>query len=169
MVEHEKRALNLVKQFAKKLPRFEDGRIDYRSSDTAPVTTIYVRSNGEILLLKRSDRVGAYPRKWNSVSGFLDHVRPLRDKVLEELREELQITEDNIHSILYGENYRFTDQGKTWIVFPVLAELKQKPEIILDWEHTEYKWIKPEELKEFDIVPNLDKGLEHVLTPGNAT
>ncbi len=41
------------------------------------------------------------------------------------------------------------------------AELKNKPEIILDWEHTEYKWIKSKELKNFDMVPNLDKSLEN--------
>jgi hypothetical protein len=31
--------------------------------------------------------------------------------------------------------------------------LKDEPKIKLGWEHTEYKWIKPEELKIFGTVP----------------
>jgi hypothetical protein len=42
------------------------------------------------------------------------------------------------------------------------VELKNKPEIKLDWEHTEYKWIKPGEFKEFETVPKLDKSLENI-------
>ena len=46
---------------------------------------------------------------------------------------------------------------------PVLVELKNKVEIMIDWEHTEYKWIKVDELKKFDTVTNLDKSLKAVL------
>lgn len=35
--------------------------------------------------------------------------------------------------------------------------------IKLDWEHTEFMWIRKEELKNFDIVPELDKSLEKAL------
>ena len=163
MNEHEKKALIVVKGFAKKLPRFPDGRIDYSSSDIAPVTTVFIKYEGRILLLKRSDKVSTYQGKWNSVSGYLDETVPIRKKILEELREEVGIREENIKSLILGKDYEFTHNKKTWNVYPALAELKNKPIIELDWEHTEYKWIKPEELKNFDTVPELDKGLKNVL------
>ena len=52
---------------------------------------------------------------------------------------------------------------KIWIVHPAKVELKKNPIIKLDWEHTEYKWIKPENIKKFDIVYNLDESLKRGL------
>jgi len=160
----EKRILNFIEKFSRKLPRFPDGRIDYSSSNIAPVTTVFVKYEDRILLLKRSDKVGNYKGKWNSVSGYLDEIKPIRGKILEELREEIGIEEKDVASINLGKDYEFTDNKKTWYVYPALAELKYKPKIELDWEHTEYRWIKPEEMKKFDTVPELETGLKNVLT-----
>lgn len=165
MDEQERKILNTIEEFAEKLPKFPDGRIDYSNSNAAPVITVFIKHKDKILLLKRSGKVSTYQRKWNTVAGYLDELKPIKEKILEEIQEELGISEDNILSIHIGETYKFTDAeaNKTWIVHPVLVELKIKPEIKLDWEHTEYKWIKPEELKEFDTVPKLDRSLENTL------
>ena len=32
--------------------------------------------------------------------------------------------------------------------------------ITFDWEHTEYKFIKPEDLNDYDTVPNLEFGMK---------
>jgi len=163
MSVQEKDILKTIENFAKKLPRFPDGRINYSNSDIAPVITVFIKYNDKILLLKRSDKVRTYQGRWNAVAGYLDELKPIHKKILEELREELGIDEDNILSIHIGEPYKFTDTktNKTWIVHPVLIELDTEPEIKLNWEHTEYKWINPKELKNFDIVPKLEKSLEN--------
>jgi len=164
MNKKEKMILATVKKFANKLPKFPDGRIDYSNSDIAPVITVFIKYQDKILLLKRSNKVRAYRGKWNTVAGYLDDLNPLREKALEEVQEELEISEDNILLFCAGESYKFTDAeiNKTWLVHPVLVELKNKPNIKLNWEHTQYKWIKEKELKKFDVVPNLDKSLENV-------
>jgi len=163
MDKKEEKILKTIEEFAKKLPKFPDGRIDYSSSNIAPVITVFLKYKDKILLLKRSKQVRTYQCKWNTVAGYLDELKPIREKVLEEIQEELGISKDSILSIRIGKLYEFTDGevNKSWIIYPVLVELKSKPDIELDWEHTEYKWIKPEELKEFDIVSNLDKSLEN--------
>ena len=160
------KTMNLIKKFYKKLPKFEDGRIDYSKSKTAPVLTCVVKYKSGILLLKRSDKVGTYKGKWQVVAGYLDELKPLREKVLEELEEELKVSKKIIKKIVYGKRFSFKDKkiNKTWIVHPVLAELKQKPKINLSGEHTEYKWIFPEEIKKYDAVPNLAKSLQKVLS-----
>ncbi len=157
--------LKLLREFAEKLPRFPDGRIDYSNSDVAPVITIFIRYGDKILLLRRSDKVGTYKGKWNTVAGYLDEVKPIREKVLEELLEEVRIREDEVSSINFGESYKFVDQliNRTWIVYPVLVDLKERPEIKLNWEHEEYKWIDPKELKNYDTVPKLEESLKRVL------
>jgi len=154
----------IINSFSKKLPHFPDGRIDYTTSKEAPVLNCFVEFNGEILLLKRSDKVGNYQGKWNSIGGYLDEDRSLEEKVKEELSEELNIEENNIANIQIGEAYAFHDKDidKIWHIFPVLAKLKAKPEINLDWEHTEYVWIAKEEVKNYDTVPRLLEVLEHI-------
>jgi len=163
MRKREQEIFNTIKKFAKKLPKFPDGRIDYSNSDIAPVITVFLRYKDELLLLKRSNKVRAYQGKWNAVAGYLDELKPIREKALEEIKEELKISKSEISSVHIGESYQFIDAKikKTWIVYPVLAELRSKPKIVLDWEHTEYKWIRSKELKEFDVVSNLDKSLEN--------
>ena len=165
MAIQEQKILKAIEEFAKKLPKFSDGRIDYSNSDTAPVITVFVKYKDKILLLKRSNKVSTYQGKWNTVTGYLDEPKPLHKKIMEEIKEETGISEDNISSHRFGEPYRFTDQtvNKTWIVYPVTVELRNIPEIKLDWEHTEYRWIKPEELKKFDIVPKVNESLKKAL------
>jgi len=160
----EQKPLEIIRQFAEKLPKFSDGRINYSNSNIAPVITIFVKFKKKILLLKRSTKVRAYQNKWNTVAGYLDELKPISKKALEEVREELGIDKDNISIIYFGKSYKFTDSkiNKTWIIYSILIELKTKPEIKLDWEHTEYKWIMPEELKHFDTFPKLEESLKRV-------
>lgn len=159
----EEKILKTIEKFSQKLPKFPDGRINYSDSDVAPVITVFVRYNDEILLLKRGDKVRVYQRKWNTVAGYLDQVRPIREKILEELREEVEVELKEISSIQLGKPFRFKDRkiGKTWLIHPVLVILGRKPKIKLDWEHTEFKWIRPDDLKSFDLVPNLVKSFQN--------
>ncbi len=157
--------INLILKEFDRLPRFPDGRIDYSNSDKAPVLTCFVRFEEKILLLKRSDRVHSYQGKWHTVAGYIDEPKPIRQKALEELEEELSIPSKNVSRFIAGEPYEFFDEGakKSWIVHPVLVELKKKPEVTLDWEHTEFKWISPDAVKGYDTVPKLDESLRRVL------
>lgn len=154
----------IISEFAEKLPHFPDGRIDYSNSKEAPVLNCFVEFNGKLLLLKRSDKVGAYKGKWNSIGGYLDDSKSLDQKVKEELSEELNIEDDDIANIKIGSAYKFHDQAidKIWHIFPVLAELKTKPKIKLDWEHTDFVWIDIDEIKNYDTVPKLLEVLEHL-------
>lgn len=162
---NESGVLNLLLEFSERLPKFEDGRIDYTDSEEAPVIIVFVKHGDKIILLKRSDKVRDYKGKWNTIAGYLDEVKPIKEKVLEELREEVCIHEDKIKSIKIKEPYKLADEAlkKSWIIHPVLVELKEKPEIKLDWEHTEYKWIHPKELNDYDIIIDLDRTLKLAL------
>ena len=155
----------IIKEFYDKLPKFPDGRIDYHTSDVAPVLKVFVALDGKILLLKRSDKVRAYQGKWNVIAGYLDDLNPIEEKVFEELREEIKVSKDNIEQICYGKIEKIEDKeiGKTWISQPVLIKLKNKPEIILDFEHTDYKWILPSEMKKYDILYSLEETFENLM------
>ena len=165
MVNHDIIFKNVIKEFSEKLPKFSDGRIDYSNTDKAPVLTCFVKYQDKILLLKRSDKVRVYQGLWNTVAGYLDDLKPPKEKALEEVNEELGIKRNDILKISTGNPYKFHDKDvqKIWVIFPILVELKNKPMIKLDWEHTEYKWIKPNEINNHDVVPNLDATLARIL------
>ncbi len=156
---------DILQEFSEKLPKFSDGRIDYSNSDKAPVLTCFVKYQDKILLLKRSGKVRVYKGLWNTVAGYIDELCPVKNKALTELKEELGIAEDMIRQVKQGMPYEFHDKNarKTWIIFPFLVDLKKKPAIKLDWEHTEFKWIKLGQINRYNIVPNLDVTLKKVL------
>jgi isopentenyldiphosphate isomerase len=151
----------ILNRLYRKLPKFPDGRIDYHSSNIAVVVTVFIKYKNKILLLKRSNGVRTYKRKWNTVAGYIDRLVSAEDIALKEVDEELGIKKRDISALVSGNPYRFTDKkiNKTWIICPFLLEVRKKPRIRLDWEHTEYKWIDPKSLMHFDTVPNLDRSL----------
>jgi 8-oxo-dGTP pyrophosphatase MutT (NUDIX family) len=154
----------VLKEF-QTLPRFTDGRINYSNSKRAPVITCFIKYKDKILLLKRSNKVGSYKEKWGAVSGYIDEDRDLTQTAFNEVEEELGIKKENVLTLKQGERYELFDPaiGRTWIICPFLLELKDAPELILDWEHTEFKWINPEEINDYDIDIGLDETLKKVL------
>lgn len=164
-MKNEEKILEMIKSFNEKLPKFSDGRINYKDSKEAPVLNVFLKYQNEISILKRSDKVMAYKGKWNSVAGFLDEVCLVEKKVLEEIKEETGISESEIEKIVFKDIIRYEDLEiqRTWLIVPVLIELKRKPEIKIDWEHSDYRWIKPQDIKKYDIVPGLDETLKAVL------
>lgn len=163
-MENETDILGVIKELSKTLPRFPDGRIDYTDSAVAPVVSIYVEHKGNILLLKRSEKVSTYRGKWNVIAGYLDEMCPIADKVYEELSEEAGILKESVTELVYGKPFEFHDPelGRTWIICPVLAKLTEKPSVKMDWEHTEYKWVKPEEISDHDTFPRISQGLKTI-------
>jgi len=156
--------MDVLREFAH-LPRFPDGRVDYTHSEKAPVINCFVKYHDKVLLLKRSDKVLVYKEKWNSVGGFLDDHKSAEEKSLEEVEEELGIPRKEVKDIRTIPAYEYYDAmiNRTWIIHPVLVELRHLPKLKLDWEHTDYRWISPEEINKYDIVPDLDKVLSKLL------
>lgn len=149
--------LKKVEVFEKKLPKFPDGRINYSASDIALVICVFVKYKNKILLLKRSNYVGNYSGKWDVVTGFFDELKSIEYKVLKELNEELNLNKDYVISMIIGNLAEIKDKeiNRIWIICPVIVELNQKPKIKLNRENTEYKWVEPEKMEEFDIIPNI--------------
>ena len=143
------------------LPKFSDGRIDYSRSREAATVNVFIVCNGKLLLLKRSDKVGNYKRKWNIVAGYFDEPKSIREKAMEEAREEVGLDESLIESLKLFPCKIINDKNikKIFYVFPILINVKSRPEIKLDWEHTEYQWINPKEISHFKVV----HGLENIL------
>lgn len=137
------------------------GQVDYTHIRRAPVINCVVKFNDKILIVKRSASLNFYPNYWNGISGFLDDGRSVEEKAKDELKEELGIVEQDIISIKQGEVFEQEEEkyDKLWVVHPVLIEIIHDS-IILDWEAQDFKWIKVEEAKKYNLLPGFDKVLE---------
>jgi ADP-ribose pyrophosphatase YjhB (NUDIX family) len=126
------------------------------------VVTCFLESNGEILILRRSERVGSYPGKWAGVSGYVETTAD--EQVLVEIREETGLGEEDFRLIRRGEELVVEDEklGVRWIVHPYLFHIEERDKVKIDWEHKEVKWIKPEEIGNYQTVPMLKETLARV-------
>lgn len=140
------------------------GQIDYTHAKRAPVVNCVVKCGEKILLLHRSKELRFYPDYWHCVGGFLDDGKPPIEKAREELREELGIEAGDIVSMREGQAFERKDAlyGKTWVIHPVLAEVKSD-KVRLDWEAEEYRWVLPSEVKKFKLVEGFERVLEILL------
>ena len=126
------------------------------------VITCFLESNGEILLLRRSQQVGTYQGRWAGVSGYLETTPD--EQALTEIAEETGLGEKDAELIRKGEPLKIEDEelGTRWIVHPFLFHIKDRSKIKIDWEHKELKWIKPGEISRFNTVPGLKETLGRV-------
>ena len=129
---------------------------------TTHVVTCFLQYNDKILLLKRSDKVRTHKGKWAGVSGYIEPGETDDQTAIKEIREETGLTEDQIKLIRKGTPIHVQDGARVWVVHPYLFK-SNTADIKIDWEHTEYRWIEPEELKNFDFVVFLDHALQAVI------
>lgn len=128
------------------------------------VVTCFLEHEKMILLLRRSGRVGTYKRAWAGVSGYVES-DPL-DQAYAEIREETGLFKSTVKLITAGKPVEIVDKQlhRKWIVHPFLFHVTEPGRIKTDWEHTEFKWIKPGELSKYKTVPGLDRALGSVLS-----
>jgi 8-oxo-dGTP pyrophosphatase MutT (NUDIX family) len=155
----------IFEKLTKGLPLFDDGRVNFKGVQKAPVLNAVVYYHGKVLLTKRSQRVGAYQGLWNGISGYIDRSEPIEKLVKQELSEELALISEIIKRIAVCTPYEVDDNSidRTWFVYPVLVELNKEPNIKLDWEHTEFVWVKPNELQKYNCVKDLDISINRAL------
>jgi len=128
------------------------------------VVTCFLEREGKICLLKRSRQVGTYRGRWAGVSGYLEEGNTPYQQALEELREEAGLAEEDLELLKTGEPLEAVDEelGRKWVIHPFRFRLLSLEKLRIDWEHTEFRWIKPEKITEFETVPKLAETWERV-------
>ena len=126
------------------------------------VVTCFLESDGEVLILRRSRQVGSYQGKWAGVSGYMETTAD--EQALVEIEEETGLSQEDLKLIKRGEPLSIEDEriGIKWVVHPYLFHIEDRGKIKIDWEHKETKWIKPEEIGNYQTVPKLKETLARV-------
>ena len=127
------------------------------------VVTCFLEHDGLILILRRSQKVSTYQRSWAGVSGYIE-TEPL-DQAYTEIREETSLFPNSLKLVKQGRPLEVIDKelNRKWVVHPFLFHVTDPERLKIDWEHTECKWIHPDDLSHYQTVPGLKKALGLVL------
>jgi 8-oxo-dGTP pyrophosphatase MutT (NUDIX family) len=122
------------------------------------VTVLLINDEEKILILKRSNKVRTYKGLWGGVAGYIEENEKPYETALKEIKEEVGLENEDVKFLKKFDPISFTDiyEGKhyDWKIFSFLFKIKEKRKIKIDWEHSEYRWIAPSEIKKFDTVPH---------------
>lgn len=121
------------------------------------VASVVRRPDNRVLLLKRSAHRTRNPGKWCFVTGYVEAGEDLQNAASRELQEELGIIAQPVRA---GETVVVhTHWGDILHVVPYLFDVGNDVRLKLDEEHTEYVWIKPEDIYQYSYVQQLDEDL----------
>ena len=126
------------------------------------VVTCFLESDGEILILRRSEQVGSYQGRWAGVSGYVE--KTADEQALIEIEEETSLAGEDLKLIKRGKPLPIKDEklGIKWVVHPYLFHIKDRGKIKIDWEHKETRWIDPKDIDNYQTVPKLKETLARV-------
>ena len=129
------------------------------------IVTSFIKYNDQILILKRSEKVRSMKGLWSGVSGIIENNENPIDRAKIEIFEEVGIKEKEIRLVKKLEKMKIQSQqykNHEWEIFPFLFETNNE-NLELNWENSEFKWITPKELKNYQTVPSLEKILVNLL------
>lgn len=129
------------------------------------IVTSFIKNNEKLLILKRSNEVKTMKGLWAGISGIIEKNEVPLQRAKIEIFEEVGITDEQIRLVKSAEGMKVNSPqyiNHEWEIFPFLFE-SNNPKIKLNWENSDFKWIKVDELKEYETVPSLQKVLFNLL------
>ena len=111
----------------------------------------YVKNkNGEILALFRGALAPARPSTWDLPGGIIEEDEDPEKSIRREIAEETGLRIKNL-KIETAKTYR-DEKNNSWLFVLYSAEVNGDDAVTLSFEHDEYRWIKPEQRAQYDIM-----------------
>jgi len=125
---------------------------------------VVVKSDGDriILLLKRNAKRRTSPNKWQTPSGFMKEGESAEEAVLREVKEETSL-DGRVEKC--GRVFEVIDEWARWIIVPFLISVKSDNNnaVVIDTkEHSEFRWVRLDEISNFECVKGIDEDLKAV-------
>ena len=117
---------------------------------------VVVNENGDFLLLKRSEDKYIGPGAWSVVGAFpLTQEDDMKEVAKRELFDEIGISKE-LGDITYLGNFQSDFEAKDKVITAMInvlsVEIPSNSAIVLNNEHTEYKWVSVKELQKFPLT-----------------
>jgi len=130
-------------------------------SDPTDVVTAFLRHEGDLLLVRRSDAVGTYSGRWGGVSGYAEGDPD--GQVRREIREETGIDPDRLTLVRSGRPLAVDDEetGRAWRVHPYLFDAPTR-DVDPNEELAAVEWAPAPAMLDRETVPALWETYERV-------
>lgn len=124
-----------------------------------------IDSSGKVLIVKRS-KADLYGNMWDVPWGKLEQEDSLFEAIAREIKEETGLELTNIISIITSSKFSGSMSDRPFI-FRNIYLCKAEGHIKLSDEHSEYKWVDPQELFKFEFPPDQDLQAALKIIAGN--
>ena len=136
------------------------GVVDVPTLIERRVVTAILRNRGRILMVRRSQRVTTFPGAWSGVSGYIEGSESPLTRARQEIKEETGIRSARL--VARGPIVMTRHHDDVFAVHPFLFDCLDR-KVVLDWENEDARWILPEHLSEYPVVPRLADVVASVL------
>jgi len=116
------------------------GSVELEDVKGKPVVTAILRNRGQILIVRRSEKVGTFQGRWSAISGHIEGREDPKRRALVEVREETGLRGIVFRSA--GDSVLARDGATMYLVHPFLFDAPSR-RVHLDWENVEHRWIRP--------------------------
>jgi mutator protein MutT len=113
---------------------------------------IISNEKNEILLLQRSDKAGA-GGKWALAGGALEDTEDPIDGIKREIKEETELEVSNIKPF---HLFSYTNDQDAIVIIGYYSKVTSE-NMVLNWEHDDFKWVTPEEALKQDLTEHAVK------------
>jgi 8-oxo-dGTP diphosphatase len=113
-----------------------------------------INDEGKILIVKRDKEI-IYVDKWDVPGGKLDNDEKLSEAISREISEEVGLKLEKVVCTLSSSKFK-GKLGDNLIIYRNIYLCRAKGKINLSPEHSEYKWVLPQELKNYEFPDDKD-------------
>jgi predicted aconitase with swiveling domain/8-oxo-dGTP pyrophosphatase MutT (NUDIX family) len=151
--------ISLLRNCDRVVVNADEGYVEIPGVVIKDAVTVIIKRKNRFLILKRSQSVGSCKGRWAGVSGHVEGHEDMEERAMKEVEEE---TKMNARIVGKGDEILARDRSVIWRIHPFLAEVDENEEPEIDWEHSKYRWIKADEVYDYNTVPKLDKVFENL-------
>lgn len=138
-----------------------------RQKKTSLIVTSILRNGNEILILKRSPRTKTMQNLWAGISGYLEPSEDLLSRALVEIYEETKINGKELILDKILNQISINIKPDLTLIIQPFYFLSSTRTILLNWEHTEFRWINSYDLDNYKFVPMLKEILKFCFDRSN--
>lgn len=124
-----------------------------RSKGIAVVLLKKFESEYKVLLLKRATPV--FQNTWCYIGGSIEEGETAWQSALREIKEETGITNVSLYTSNTFDQFYSPIENYIYIAPVFVGFVDAEQDVILNYEHSEYRWL------------SFDEAIEHVTLPGN--
>ena len=117
----------------------------------------FVDGETKILMMKRTK--GEF---WCHVAGSIEGKEKAWEAIIREFGEETQIKVENLYNAEYFEQFYEAHSNEIMVIPAFVILCKPDQQVILNEEHSEFKWCSIEEAKNIATFPNQKNLYNHI-------